>query len=151
MNTLLDGDGVFVLPHFDFTKARGSVVLVSILSPDGPETDAVRSAIANEYRDRLPVMPTSRTDLMFPSPGATPARSTLFMLPVPTGQSAMTLAESIRDWDGVRDVIVSVPMRDDENRPTFDELLRRVEERPADDAARPSAPVLRPPLNRGDH
>jgi hypothetical protein len=125
VGALLDGNGLFFLPHLDFTRARGTVLLLTVVSRKGPPTESVRGAVTERFPERLPVQPIAMSEHLFPrGEGAPELDSTEFMLPVRTAQIGLTIAQEIRTFAGVLDLIVSFPIRNYEDPGAFDALLR---------------------------
>ncbi|MCI4320562.1 MAG: hypothetical protein L3K23_10630 [Thermoplasmata archaeon] len=124
LDTLLDGSCIFYLPHLDFTRGRGTVLLLTVVSPWGAGTDAVRAAVTESFPDRLPVQPVAMSQHLFPAPeGGPELDSTEFLLPVQTAQAGLNIAKQVKEFDGVLDLIVTFPIKNYEEPAAFDHLL----------------------------
>lgn len=124
LDALLDGDALFLLPHFDFTRGRGSVLLVSVFFPADADYQVMLQRIRQMHSDLVQVFPSTSSELILPrGPGEGRLTFIAFLLPVRTGQLAGAVEIGLRKLTHVLSVAVSYPIRSYENKRCFDKLL----------------------------
>ncbi|MCI4318584.1 MAG: Lrp/AsnC family transcriptional regulator [Thermoplasmata archaeon] len=124
LDRLIDSNALFAFPHFDFTKARGSVVVVTVIVRNPESLEGVRGQLAQRCPDWVSAFPSAPTEMLLPPEfRATPARAIQFLAPVRTGQDMPILHRDLVGMDGIVGVHMTTPLRSDEIRSSFDRLI----------------------------